>query len=299
MKKFAPVLALISAIFWAGMGIVTRYVATIGFTTRQNSTLRLGSAAMAFVLYMLITDRKKLHIKKEDLKWFFGSGILSLLINNITYATTVQLASLSVAVVLLYTAPFFVMILSIIFFKERLTVQKIIALILSFTGCILVVGVSDVNVGENAWITLSIGLLSGFAYSLYSIFGKILVAKYDAVTVPAYTFIFGFFGALCISSPVDMFRRVGNHLEKMPLLVLGGVLSLAVPYLTYSIALKYIESSKASIIASFEVVAASLFGVVLYHEKLDLFNVVGIICVVAALICLQIKLNKRNSSDAL
>ena len=56
---------------------------------------------------------------------------------------------------------------------------------------------------------------------------------------------------------------------KMPLVVIGSVVTLALPYVSYSIGLKYMESSKASIIASFEVVAASLFGVALYHETLD------------------------------
>ena len=100
------------------------------------------------MLFLLITDRKKLKIDKKDLKWFFGTGLGSLFVNNLCYAETVQRASLSVAVVLLYTAPFFVMILSAVFFKEKLTVQKITALILSFAGCILVVGLSDGNAGE-------------------------------------------------------------------------------------------------------------------------------------------------------
>ena len=57
---------------------------------------------------------------------------------------------------------------------------------------------------------------------------------------------------------------MAGNLSAFPVIFLGSFVTVGLPYLIYSVALKYIESSRASIIASFEVVAASLFGVVLY-----------------------------------
>ena len=91
-----------------------------------------------------------------------------------------------------------------------------------------------------------------------------------------------------------MVQRIAANPSKMPLVVIGSVVTLALPYVSYSIGLKYMESSKASIIASFEVVAASLFGVALYHETLDAYNIIGIICVVSALILLQVNFHKNT-----
>ena len=162
MKKLAPLFVLMASVLWGSMGIVTRYVADIGFTTRQTAAVRICSAAAVLILFLLITDHRKLKIEKQDLKWFLGTGLGSLFINNLAYAETVQRASLSVAVVLLYTAPFFVMIMSILFFKEKLTLQKVVALLLSFAGCVLVVGLSGVNAGSSGAVTLLIGLCAGF-----------------------------------------------------------------------------------------------------------------------------------------
>lgn len=293
MKRAASGLVLISAILWGSMGIVTRYVAEIGFHTRQTAAVRICSAAMVLLLYLIVFDRKKLKIHKEDVKWFLGAGLGSLFINNLAYAETVQRASLSLAVILLYTAPFFVMILSVIFFHEKLTVQKVAALILSFAGCVLTAGLSDSGLGKNPGITVLIGLCAGFGYSLYSIFGKFLVGKYDSMTVTAYTFFVASIASFAISEPVELFRIMEEHLDQIPLVVLGSVITLALPYLIYSYALRYIESSKASIIASFEVAAASLFGVILYQERLGIFNIAGILCVILALILLQINFSKK------
>ena len=296
MKRLAPLFVLMASVLWGSMGIVTRYVVAIGFNTRQTAAVRITSSAAVLILFLLITDRSKLKLRKEDFKWFLGTGLGSLFINNLAYAATVQRASLSVAVVLLYTAPFFVMIMSVLIFKEKLTVQKIAALFLSFAGCILVVGLSGANVGGNVIITLLIGLSAGFGYSLYSIFGKVLMRRYESLTVTVYTFILASLASLVIAEPVSMVRIIAANAEKMPVTVIGSVITLALPYICYSAALKYIESSKASIIASFEVVAASLFGVFLYHELLDIYNIVGIVCVVAALIILQLK--PRSESEA-
>lgn len=289
MKKFANVLVLTASLLWGSMGIVTRFVAGIGFHTRQTAAVRICAAAICLILFLFLTDREKLKIDKKDLKWFFATGLGSLFVNNLCYAEVVQRASLSVAVVLLYTAPFFVMILSFFFFKEKPTAQKITALLLSFVGCILVVGLSEGNAGDRPLVTLAIGLCTGLAYGLYSIFGKVLVGKYDSLTVTAYSLGIAAAGTFLISEPVSMFWIIGENLNQMPLVIIGSVVTLAMPYVCYSKALQYMESSRASIIASFEVVTASLLGVVLYGETLSVWNIIGIILVVSALILLQIK----------
>lgn len=293
MKKLALFLVLTASILWGSMGIVTRYVASFGFTTVQTAAVRICSAAAVLVLLVFLSDRKKFKVEKQDVKWLLGTGLGSLFINNLAYAETVQRASLSIAVVLLYTAPFFVMIFSILFFHEKLTLLKVVALLLSFTGCILVVGLSGAEAKSVGLGTVVIGLCAGFGYSLYSIFGKVLVGKYESITVTVYTFLIAAAATLVISHPVDMMEKVSEHISAMPLIVLGSFVTLGLPYFCYSIALKHMESSKASIIASFEVAAASLFGAVLYGETLNVYNLVGILLVVAALILLQAAPGKK------
>ena len=92
MKKLAPLFVLMASVLWGSMGIVTRYVADIGFTTRQTAAVRICSAAAVLILFLLITDHRKLKIEKQDLKWFLGTGLGSLFINNLAYAETVQRA---------------------------------------------------------------------------------------------------------------------------------------------------------------------------------------------------------------
>ena len=59
MKKLAPVLVLTSSILWGSMGIVTRYVASFGFTTAQTAAVRICSAAVVLVLLVLFHGQKE------------------------------------------------------------------------------------------------------------------------------------------------------------------------------------------------------------------------------------------------
>ena len=74
MKKLAPVLVLTSSILWGSMGIVTRYVASFGFTTAQTAAVRICSAAVVLVLLVLFTDKRKFKIQAGDVKWLLGTG---------------------------------------------------------------------------------------------------------------------------------------------------------------------------------------------------------------------------------
>ena len=54
------------------------------------------------------------------------------------------------------------------------------------------------------------------------------------------------------------------------------------PYLLYTFGLTKVETGKASIMASFEVVAATLVGIIIFKEKLELSSIAGIILVLYA-----------------
>ena len=133
--------------------------------------LRATVTCIAMGVFLLIYDWHLFRIHLKDLWCFLGTGIMSIVFFNYCYFKAMTVASLSVAAVLLYTAPAIVMVLSYFLFQAAFTKQKVLALLLTFIGCILVTGVIT-NPGTVTGAGILAGLGAGFGYALYSIFGR-------------------------------------------------------------------------------------------------------------------------------
>ena len=180
---------LLAGIFWGSMGLFVRQLNAAGLYAIDVMQLRVLASAISVGLYLLLFDRQKLRLRPRDIWCFAGSGICSLMLFSWCYFTGMQAASLAVMAVLLYTAPVFVMLMSIVFFREKLTGAKLTALVLCLAGCVLVSGVgSSERLGLRG---LLLGLGAGFGYALYSIFGRCAIDRgYSSWTITFYTFVF-------------------------------------------------------------------------------------------------------------
>ncbi len=289
-KKFPSLSILLAGGLWGLTGLFVRTLNNSGFDNMQLLFFRSIITAVIMSLHLLFTDRDKLKIDIKDWWYFFGTGILSFLLFGFCYFYTISHASMSVAAILLYTAPFFVMIMASIFFKEKITTAKVIALFMAAVGCLLICG-TDHNIKLTPFVIFT-GVSSGFCYALYSIFGRVALKKYDSSTVTAYTFIFSTIGSLFV---VD-FPKITSVVAQTPYILLltlaFAVVSAVLPYVFYTTGLKYIDAGKASIMATFEAVVASVAGIIAFGEQITLIGISGIILVLLAVWVLNQKAGK-------
>ena len=282
-KYISAGLVLLSGCTWGCMGLMVRPLNAYGLNSIDISFIRAVITLIAITVWLLIFDREAFKIKLRDIWCFIGTGALSIAFFNYCYFKTIVLTSLSVAAVLLYTAPAFVMIMSAILFKERLGKKKLIALLLAFVGCCLVSGV----VGGDAKLTLPgllVGIGAGFGYALYSIFSRYAINKgYGSMTITLYTFLTC---TITTAYLADLGRVTEVMTADLGLLVKTILLVLLVtliPYLAYTKGLDGLENGTASVIASVEPVMATVLGVVVYHEVPDLWMVIGIVLVLGSI----------------
>lgn len=279
---------IIAASLWGSIGIIVKDFYAVGFNPIQLVFFRTFIGGLLIFVYLIFKDKSKLKIKFKDTWLFFGTGIMSFAFFNICYFIAVEKTGLSVASVLLYTAPGFVFILSVIIFKEKITKVKIMALCLAFLGCLLVSGVFQNSDSALDLTGIFIGILAGFGYGLYSIFGKIALSKYDPLTVTFYTFTFGFLGVLPFSRITEIPAMITSGDIAIKILLLAVVITV-LPFALYTKGLSKVEPSRASILATIEPVVATIFGVLLFNEVLTLIKVLGIASVIGAAIIISIK----------
>ncbi|MCR4865514.1 MAG: DMT family transporter [Lachnospiraceae bacterium] len=290
-KTVSMILILTAGILWGCMGLFVRPFNEMGLTTWDIVFLRAVLTTVFMAVVLLIKDKRLYKIRLKDIWCFFGTGILSIVFFNMCYFKEITVTSLSVAAILLYTAPAFVMIISAICFKERLTTTKIIALILAFMGLIFVTGVFS-NSEKLTLPTLFIGLGAGLGYALYSIFSRFAIERgYDSYTISFYTFLLATFTTVFFADSMKVADVVTSSYESFVLALIFALVSTIIPYLTYTIGLKAVENGQASIIASIEPVAATFIGIVWYKEKLSLSVIIGALLVIAGIVVSNVRLS--------
>lgn len=289
--KLAFLYVAIGASLWGIIGFFVKELSLAGFTSLQIVFLRAISAFLLFLAWIVIKNPALLKIKLKDTWYFLGTGILSVSFFNWCYFTTIQTSSLAIAAILLYTAPAFVLVISSIVFKEKLTHQKLLALTATFIGCTLVSGLFSAQL-ELSITSLLIGLGAGFGYSLYSIFGKLASRKYETLTISIYTFFFAMLALFPISDMTSANIQVFRPSVLMNVIGLG-LFPTVFAYWFYTQGLKQMDASKAAIVSTIEPVVATLMGMLLYKESISIVQSIGIIFVLGAVLMIQERKGKN------
>lgn len=291
MKKYSALLVGIAGFCWGLIGVFSKNLLSNGFSPIQITALRCLVAAIGLGIYLVIFDRDKLRIKIRDIYYFIGTGIFSIVFFNVCYFMTVDMVSLSVAAILLYTSPIIIMLLSVPLFKEKLNAKKVFSLILCFAGCILVTGIAtDAPVPILGIMT---GLGSGLGYALYTIFGRFALKKYHSFTVTFYTFVIATIGIILFSDIPKTAVMLSSSWKSSGTVLLLGVISTLTPFLCYTKGLEGLEAGTASIIACIEPLVATIAGVTIFNDYLTEFKLLGIVLIFCAVIIINITTKSR------
>ncbi len=277
---------LLAGILWGFIGLFSTMISRAGYSPVEIAFIRTFITAMGIFIIIVIKDRKMFHIDLKDLWMFLGTGIGSIVFFNVSYFITIDLLNLSLAAILLYSGPFFVVILSALFFKESLTKFKILILIMASIGCAFTVGVFN-GVGTVSALGVVTGLISGLAYGLYSIFGKVALKKYGTYTVIFYTFLIASLTLSIFSVDTEFIRNINN--TSVIIAALGiGIFSTIFPFILYTIGLKNIDAGKASIMTFAEPVVATIIGVSVFKDDLTFSGIFGMILIFISLVLLNL-----------
>lgn len=300
MKRWQSLLILLAGTLWGTMGIYVRRYNEEGLQALDIVAIRVVLTFIILLMGLICIKPKLLSIRLKDIWCFLGTGVCSILFFNYCYFKTISMTSMSVAAILLYTAPSIVMLFSYFLFKEQITRIKIVALILAFVGCIFVTGIIG-NEGDLSGAGILTGLGAGLGYALYSIFSRYALERgYHSLTILLYTFLLASMGVLFMVDRQAIGRVVLKDGESLVFALAFATATTILPYLTYTIGLKYVETGKASILASVEPVVATVLGILLYGEAISLSGIMGIFMVILSIIICnlqgksQFKNNKKS-----
>ncbi|MHB9144358.1 MAG: DMT family transporter [Symbiobacteriia bacterium] len=288
----AGVLMVLGAgLLWGTIGLFSRWLYREGLTPMQVVAGRIALTWVVFVLAALGGDRRRLRIGIKDAGFFAAYGFVSVALFYGCWFYAVSRLPVAVAVILLYTAPAYVALLSVPLFGERLDRAKGMALALTLVGAALVAGRPEAA-GPLPLAGILAGLGAGLTYGLYSLFGKAAVSRYSRSATLAYTFTFGLIGVAVAGGLAGTWAGPAPAWFGHPRawLLLGGLAlgPTVLAYYLYNGGLARIEAGRASIIATVEPVTSVLLAWLVLGEPLRGWQVLGGGLVLAAVVLLQV-----------
>ena len=286
MKKKAFIFIIIAGIAWGTSSIFVHYLAPWGFSSVQMTLVRAFVSTIVLFAYAFYKDKEAFKVTKKELLLFFASGF-SYFATATCYYVSMQMTSVSTAVVLMYMAPIYVMIYSVTFMGEKLTPLKTVSVIAMLLGCCLVSGI----IGGIKFNILGIvfGILAGVAYSAYNIFTKIQMKNgSNPLSATFYCFLFAALIALFSCKVYEMPALiVQNPCITLPLLFGLGICTCVIPYFLYTLSLKDLPVGTAAALGIIEPMSATIFSVVLFSEPLGFASLVGIILILGSVFLLS------------
>lgn len=296
LKKLSLVLVLLAGVFWGTSPLFVSKLSGFGFTSLQTSSIRLTLAVPMMHIVLICSGIKNYKVRPRAFIYFAICGIFSSLAMCVCYFYAITATSAAVAAVLLYTAPIFVMLMSMLFFKEKLTLRKAACLILAVIGCALTAGI--IGGMKGSFIGVIVGLLAGITYSLYSIVSTFAIKDgVSPLTCTAFSFTFAALAIQIITSPVEIVHKVSsfdNVAGTVLYLLLFSACTCVIPFVLYTLGLSKLKPDIAAIAASTEPVVCAIIGVFILKQGITVFQIIGIALVISAIVILNLNFKKSK-----
>ncbi len=277
----------LAGILWGTIGLFGKIFFKFGFDPKLVVFCRLFVGFLIMFIFVLFKDKKLLKLDKRGLKYTALIGIVSQALFNLIYFETIKRTTISTAVILLYTAPIFLIIMGRIFYKEPLTPIKVSALFLCVIGCFLTVTGGSLDTLNINSIGVLLGIGSGFTYALVTIISKVIINDYHPLTIILYSFLFGWIFLVPFSSPLDLLQ-IKYSMPIVASIVGLGLIPTVLSYILYITGLSYgVEASKAGIICSLEIVVSVIISYLFFDEVILGVKLLGIIMALGSIIIIN------------
>jgi len=285
----AYALIALAAVLWALIGLFSRAVLDEGLTPLEIAFWRATLAGAAFALHAAIVGRLRVR-RAADLASLAAFALVGVTLFYAALVLAIDTGGISLAFVLLYTAPAFVTLLAWPLLGEPLTRAKVGLVALATLGVVLVAGAGGSAEGVRVTPTsLGWGLASGAAYASYYLFGKWVLARYAPVTIFALVLPIGALGLL------PFVEFAAKSATVWVLLVALSLVSTYLAYLVYYTGLRSVEASRAVLVATIEPVVAASLAAAVFGERLGLLGVTGAALILVAALLASLRRSGRSA----
>ena len=287
-------LAIIWAIVFWSLSFVWYKTALLYFTPTGIITFRLTLSSL-ILLSIGLALRQIQKLQLIDLKLFLTMTIFEPFIYSLCEANGLTMVSSTLAAVIIATIPLFTPIGAFIFFKERISLQNTIGILLSVVGVMLVAYQSG-NQPKGSFLGIMLMFGAVIAAIGYVVSLKKLTQRYNSFSIVTYQSILAALMMLPVFMATDKLTPSMFTAEALVPIIKLTIFASIIAFLLYAYSMKHFAIAKINVFLNLIPVFTAIAAYFLQGDRFSSINIVGIAVTLAGLYVSQITLNARKAS---
>ncbi|OHX67149.1 DMT family transporter [Flammeovirga pacifica] len=229
--------------------------------------MRVAFAAILFTIIHAFFVKEKVE-SKQDYRKLIVAAFFGACLNMITFFEGLSLTSPINASVIMVSSPILVLIMSAFILKEKVTLKKVIGIVLGLSGALILVSMNGLDLCNGSTLGDILVIVNASSYGYYLILIKPLATKYHPFTILKWVFIFGVplvlpFGIMDIVEV--QWHTFTPEVTWSVVFVLVG--ATCITYLFNAISLQVLNASTTSFYIYFQPLIAGAIAVFLFDEQ--------------------------------
>jgi drug/metabolite transporter (DMT)-like permease len=252
------------------------------------SQMRTTMAVLVLApLLIVFGGREAFRIGRRDFLRCIVLGIFGLAASNFFYYFAISQTSVSISIIVQYTAPAWVLLYMVLRGRERPTPVRVLAVAAAVIGCALAIGLIGQNGVKLNWLGVAAALGAAFSFSFYNIYGRMLLLEHDRWKVMLYAMLGAALFWLAVHSPAKILAAHYSEGQWIFMFIFS-MTSMLVPFAFYFAGLRYLDPTRAIVTSCLEPVFTVLIAAIFLGEIFGPLQSVGMAMVLAASVLVQL-----------
>ncbi len=289
-RRWSLFAVIVSAACFGTLAVLTPLAYRAGAEPLPLLTWRFAIAAVLLGVVATVRDRRALFVPRADIGRYALLALTGYGAASVCFFYALTYADASIVAVLLYAYPALVTVSGWLFLGERATWQQGLAVLITFIGCALVVGVGSGEIHAE-WQGIALGLGAAVGYTLFNLLSHRWLPGRGRLTMMTYTF-----GIAVLLPAVGTIATAGvASLSTADWTAWTWTLLIAIVLVpTFAAVLLYLGGiqglgpSQAAVVSTFEPLFTIALAAVVLGERLSPLQLVGAGLVLAGVVASEL-----------
>ena len=275
----AKVSLILAMVIFGTIGIFRKYIPL------PSGIVACARGLLGVAFLLVFIKIKKIKMDREAIKkhlWILlvSGGFIGL--NWVLLFESYRYTSVAVATLCYYMAPIFVMMVSPFLLKEKLTVKKVLCVIVALIGMVFVSGVLDGGISD---VSEMKGILFGLGAA--ALYATVIMMNQKLREVPTYDKTIMQLGAAAVVLiPYILFVEDLSAVVLTPLivfmLIIVGVVHTGIAYALYFGSMNGLKAQTVALFSYIDPIVAIILSAMFLKEPMTIYSAIGAVLVLGA-----------------